>query len=172
MKYLPCIICTHRRSGKRCLAFPEGIPYNIFSGVVLHDKILDDQLGGYVFVPMDRFRKYLPREKENIDDFKQEIDILKDEISVLFLDSISTQLDIEDNWNFIMYDIGIYKHNMYMIYSFSASYDKKSNLIYNSVARNMREKIHRLLSIIYRCSDKKRVNIKLYPDGASTFIFL
>ena len=44
-----CLKCKHLRSGQRCDAFPSGIPGDILSNDVVHNTILPDQSGEYIF---------------------------------------------------------------------------------------------------------------------------
>ena len=34
-----------------CAAFPEGIPDDIMDDIIIHDKVLPEQRGNYVFTP-------------------------------------------------------------------------------------------------------------------------
>jgi hypothetical protein len=49
MVYSQCAICKNYVLGKKCWAFPNGIPKAVFENKVIHDHVLDGQSDNYVF---------------------------------------------------------------------------------------------------------------------------
>lgn len=45
-----CMKCAHKEEGDLiCKAYPFGIPGDIFRNEILHDRILDDQFGDFIY---------------------------------------------------------------------------------------------------------------------------
>lgn len=45
-----CVTCRHKDEGDLiCSAFPFGIPAEVYQNIVLHDKVLDEQIGDYLY---------------------------------------------------------------------------------------------------------------------------
>ena len=51
--YVGCLSCVYRVDGVRCIAYPERIPFPIFSGQVDHLVPRPGQVGDTVFVEFD-----------------------------------------------------------------------------------------------------------------------
>lgn len=49
MVYSQCAICKNYVLGKKCWAFPNGIPKAVFENKVIHDHVLEGQSDNYVF---------------------------------------------------------------------------------------------------------------------------
>lgn len=46
-----CMSCKHKDEGELiCAAFPFGILEDILSNRILHDHVLDEQIGDYIYV--------------------------------------------------------------------------------------------------------------------------
>lgn len=54
--FVSCLYCRQlKQEGiiALCVAFPRGIPIAVVSGEVIHDKILEGQIGTTVFEPIE-----------------------------------------------------------------------------------------------------------------------
>lgn len=53
-----CLVCKHlikfTRKGIFCKAYPDGIPSKVWSFNFIHDKVLEDQKGIFVYEERDR----------------------------------------------------------------------------------------------------------------------
>lgn len=49
MNYSQCAVCKNYVLGKKCWAFPDGIPDDVFKDRVTHDHVIEGQFGEYVF---------------------------------------------------------------------------------------------------------------------------
>ena len=49
MSGVQCMLCKHYRRGTTCAAFPDGIPEDVWSAYVRHDKPLPGQGNDIVF---------------------------------------------------------------------------------------------------------------------------
>lgn len=61
-----CTICKHVESLRKnnsicCRAFPNGIPYEILFVAQLHNEVLPNQEGGYIFTPKEGYEGYIPK---------------------------------------------------------------------------------------------------------------
>ncbi len=59
-----CLKCKYRLGKRSCKAFPEKIPLSVYSGMVEHNKILEGQVGTFVYEPSDEFVESDKRIKE------------------------------------------------------------------------------------------------------------
>lgn len=48
-EHVPCMTCKNNLGGAKCLAYPELIPHEIFSGKIKHSSIRKDQKGKYIY---------------------------------------------------------------------------------------------------------------------------
>ncbi|WP_421800471.1 hypothetical protein [Haliscomenobacter sp.] len=52
-----CIKCEHYSRNRTCKAFPEKIPALILSGIQKHNEVLDNQVGTFVYTPLEIYRE-------------------------------------------------------------------------------------------------------------------
>lgn len=48
-----CQKCSHYMGSNLCLAFPDGIPQEIFEGEATHEEVLETQDGDFVHEPVE-----------------------------------------------------------------------------------------------------------------------
>lgn len=99
-----CIKCTHRIRGRKCSAYPDGVPFKIFSGEIPHDQVFDGQVEDYVYNPKDKYIIY-DLEREAVKSLPSSyVKALESEITQLFYDNLSSQGLFSNGWNFAKLD--------------------------------------------------------------------
>ena len=55
-----CVFCKHIDKGEKmfCKAFPNGIPEEVMFREIEHDKVLDGQVGDFIYEEYEEFFKF------------------------------------------------------------------------------------------------------------------
>lgn len=61
-----CLMCVHYRKDKKCNAFPEGIPHDIWILKIIHKKSIPGD-NGIVFKPLPEYDTSIENLKETYD---------------------------------------------------------------------------------------------------------
>lgn len=113
-----CGNCRYRVPGKKCFAFPSGIPDDIWDGKVLHDKHVEGQVVGYYFELKDHLKK-LSRKREIRELYLSNVsESRKRELPNLILNKVKMDYPEIDVFDIIIFDITIFDNRIYKLNEF------------------------------------------------------
>ena len=70
---LQCANCRHsvrrvRGEIPTCLAFPRGIPIEVTTNRVIHDRVLPGQVGDYVYEPTEEYLAKIEKARQRVEE--------------------------------------------------------------------------------------------------------
>lgn len=91
---MQCLKCEHYSGDGTCKAFPKKIPRTIFSGIQNHDEVLDNQVGTFVYVPLEIYRESELKRVENDRQLILNYEMNKKLLADLILEEINNNKNI------------------------------------------------------------------------------
>jgi len=181
-KAMQCGKCKHRPKRSRskgqknitwCSAYPNGIPRELFIEEVIHNKVLEGQVGTYIYEPAERWIEYekqyeLMNKKYTYNNYIKEIK--EKTVEVLYGEVLKNQ-DFLENWRTIVLKARI--ENGKVIYEEILINSEK-----NSVSFYPQKMLYFLVPEIRRLLESEKcykengwMELKIFPDKSYEYQF-